>query len=143
MLRLLHEPQPPGLAALPGRPVDGPSPHEEASNVAPLPARLDSMPVIVLADEGDGFGAGHAVQDGQAGKRCSGTPAPSGTAELDPLSLGSSPRLGQGGHHLVSISGQAEVRPPQPPRLPRDGRRRLAEQVNGKGGVRSVLRGVP
>jgi hypothetical protein len=93
------------------------------------------MPVVMLADEGDGLGTGHAIQDGQAGQRCSGTPAPSGAAELDPLSLGSSPRLGQGGHNLVPVSGQAEVRPPQPPRLPRNGRRWPAKQVNGEGGV--------
>jgi hypothetical protein len=89
-------------------------PCREAGDVAALPGSLDSTPIVIFAYERDGFRAGHAVEDRQAGKRRSSASAATGTGDLDPFSICPLPCLGQGPHHGGLVGRQAEIRPPQP-----------------------------
>jgi len=82
------------------------------------------MLIVMRAHERHGRGAGHAIKDGQARQRGAGAPAAARAGDFNPLTGGALPGFGQDGQHLGPIGGQAEVRPSEPPRFPRDGRRR-------------------
>jgi len=57
-------------------------------DVASLLERLDGTRMVVLTHERDGHGAGHAVEDGQAGHGGSGAVATVGAGDSNPLGHG-------------------------------------------------------
>jgi hypothetical protein len=113
-------------------------PGGEATHIAALPWRLDGVRVVVLAHVGDSLASRHSVENSKAGEGCAGTSTPTVTSQLNPFTLGSSPRLLEHLSRLGAVTGQPEVRPAQPPSLPRDRWWFLAEQVDGERGRRSI-----
>jgi hypothetical protein len=90
------------------------------------------MLIVVLAHERDRGRGGHAIEDGQAGKGCSGTPVAASAGDLNPLRHGALPGFGQREQCGGRVGGQAEVRPAEPSRFPGDGRRLPVQQVDAE-----------
>src|SRR5262245_10477202 len=95
----------------------------EAGYIAPLPERLDSGAVVMISDERNSILARHAVEHGQARERRARSPKAAGARDLNALTGGTPPCLGERAHRLITVGWQAEVTPAQPPRFPRDRRR--------------------
>jgi len=101
--------------------------------VALLPGRFDGMRVIMLPDEGNGLFRWQPIDDGEAGQRRPGPSAAAGTGDLHAFSQGAFPGFVQDFPCVRLVAGQPEVGPANPSGLPGNGRRRLAEQVDGEG----------
>ena len=104
-----------------------------SGDITALPKRLDGMLIVVRAHERHGGGGRHPIKDGQAGQGGAGAPAAASTGDFNPVAGGALPGFGQDRQHLGPVGGQAEVGPSEPSRFPRDGGRRLAEQIDREG----------
>jgi len=102
-------------------------------DITALPERLDGMPIVMRTHERHGRGGRHTVKDGETGQGGAGAPVAAGAGDFNPLTGGALPGFGQDRQHLGPVGGQAEVGPSEPSRFPRDGRRRLAEQIDREG----------
>jgi len=98
-------------AAAVGAPESSPAP---SGDVSALPECFDGMPVVVLADERDGLGAGYTIEDGQAGKGRAGTPSATSAGDLYSFSRCALPGFGQRRQDAGPIGRQAEIWPAKP-----------------------------
>jgi len=84
----------------------------------------------MLADGRHGFTSGHAVDHRPAGE-CGARPSASATTcNFHPLCGSTAPRFVQLILGVVAVGGQSEVRPANPPFVPRHGLRLLFEQLD-------------
>jgi len=100
-------------------PAEGPRLHgfspAPTGDISALPKGLDGAPVVMLAHERDGAGAGYAIEHGQAGKRGAGAPPAASAGNLHPFGRGALPGFGQRRQDVGLIGGQPEIRPAKPP----------------------------
>jgi hypothetical protein len=100
------------VAAAVGAVESSPAP---SGDVSALPECLDGMPVVMLAHERDGPGAGYTIEDGQAGKGGAGTPSAASAGDLYSFNRCALPGFGQRGQDVGLIGGQPKIRPAKPP----------------------------
>ncbi len=110
-------------------PSQDPSARAEPRHKAALPERLHGTPVVVLAHIGDCLTGRYAIEDGKAGQCRASASATSEACDLDPLDSRSLPHVSEHRQQLVTISGEPEIRPAKPVRLPRNGRGLVGQQV--------------
>jgi hypothetical protein len=118
------------VAAAVGEAESSPAP---SGDIPALPECLDGMPVVMLAHERDGPGAGYTIEDGQAGKGGASTPSAASAGDLYSFNRCALPGFGQRGQDVGPIGGQLKIWPAKPSRFPADVRRWLAKQVHTEG----------
>ena len=102
-------------------------------DIAALPERLDGMLIVMRTHERHSRGGRHPIKDGKTGQGGAGAPVAAGAGDFNPLTGSALPGFGQDRQHLGLVGGQAEVGPSKPSRFPRDGRWRLAEEIDREG----------
>ena len=102
-------------------------------DITALPERLDGMLIVMRTHERHGRGGRHPIEDGQTGQGGAGASVAARAGDFNSLTGGALPGFGQDRQHFSPVGGQPEVGPSEPSRFPRDGRWRLAEQIDREG----------
>jgi hypothetical protein len=110
----------------------------EARDVATLPGGLDRPRVVVRSNVGDRFARRYVVQHRQTRQRGAGSAPAAAARDLNPLGGRATPGFSERVPRIQAVCGQPEVRPADPPALPRRRPRSRVQQVNTELRLNSV-----
>lgn len=102
------------LAALVAVAVAAESSPAPSGDISALPECLDGMPVVMLAHERNGPGAGYTIEDGQTGQGGASTPSATSAGDLYSFNRCALPGFGQRGQDVGPIGGQPKIWPAKP-----------------------------